>query len=208
MWEKEVEEINYRKKVSYQLGGLKAIEKQHDQGKMTIRERIDALIDSDTFSEIGIMTGQARYDKSELIDFVPCPLIMGLGKINGCKVAIHGDDFTIKGASVGKMYKSKLAYITKMAHSLHLPLVRLLDGAGGSIKEVAEVGYVEIPVADDAAMRQAVELMAIAPVVSLDLGPVSGIGAMLTVISHFSVMIKQKSQVFVGGPPLDRKSVV
>jgi acetyl-CoA carboxylase carboxyltransferase component len=203
MWEKETEEIKRRKRIAYQLGGLEAIERQHKKGKMTVRERIDALLDADSFSEIGLMTGQASYnDKGELLHIIPCPLVMGLGKISNRKIAIHGDDFTIKGASVGRIYKAKLAYITKTAHALKVPLIKLLDGAGGSIKEVAEIGYIEIPVADDSAMRQAVELMALTPVISLGLGPVSGIGAMLMVMSHFSVMVKEKSQVFVGGPPL------
>ncbi len=202
MWEKEVEEIDRREGLAHQLGGPKAVKKQHDQGKMTVRERINALLDPDSFSEIGIMTGQSQYDNNELVDIVPCPLVMGLGKINNRKIAIHGDDFTIKGASVGRMFKAKLAHITKISNALHLPLVRLLDGAGGSIKEVVEIGYIEIPVGDDSAMRQMVELMAMAPVVSLGLGPVSGIGAMLMVMSHFSIMVKDKSQVFVGGPPL------
>ncbi len=203
MWEKEVEEIERRKRIAYELGGKEDVERQHKQGKMTVRERINALLDSGTFSETGVMAGEATYDdENQLLGVVPCPIVMGLGRINGRKTAVHGDDFTIKGASVGRMYKAKLAYITKMAYEFRVPLVRLLDGAGGSIREVADIGYVELPFITDMAARDLAEMMSMIPIVSLGLGPVSGIGAFLMVQSHFSVMVKEKSQVFVGGPPL------
>lgn len=204
MWSPEVDEINRRKQIARRLGGEKNIQKQHEHGKLTVRERIDALLDENSFSETGILAGQAAYDKNEFLDCIPCPIVMGLGTINGRKVALHGDDFTIKGASVGRLFKDKLAYITKMAHEMRVPLVRLLDGAGGSIKEIAEMGYVELPVGKDMARRQSIELLSMVPVVALALGPVSGIGAMEVVESHFSVMVREKSQVFVGGPPLVR----
>ena len=202
MWSPEIEEINRRKQIARGLGGEKNVQKQHDHGKLTVRERIEVLLDENSFSETGIMAGQAAYEKNDFIGCIPCPIVMGLGTINGRKVALHGDDFTIKGASVGRLFKDKLAYITKMAHEMRLPLVRLLDGAGGSIKEIAEMGYVELPVGKDLARRQSIELLSMVPVVALALGPVSGIGAMELVESHFSVMVREKSQVFVGGPPL------
>jgi len=202
MWKAEVEEIKKRKQIAYQLGGEKNIQKQHAHGKLTVRERIEALLDTNSFSETGVMAGRATYEKNEFLGCVPCPIVMGVGTINGRKVALHGDDFTIKGASVGRLFKDKLAYISKMAHEMRLPLIRLLDGAGGSIKEIAEMGYVELPVAKDMARRHSIELLSMVPVVSLALGPVSGIGAMGMVESHFSVMVKELSQVFVGGPPL------
>jgi acetyl-CoA carboxylase carboxyltransferase component len=202
MWEEEVKEIKRRKQIAGLLGGEKNVQIQHSKEKLTVRERIDALLDNNSFSETGVMAGQAKYDKNKFLGFIPCPIVMGLGTINGRKVAVQGDDFTIKGASVGKMFKAKLAYITKMAHEMRIPLVRLLDGAGGSIKEIAEMGYTELPSGKDMARRHSIELLSMVPVVSLALGSVSGLGAMLVVESHFSVMVKEKSHVFVGGPPL------
>ena len=201
-WLPEVEEMKARRSLSQQMGGEKNIRRQHDEGKWTVRERIDALIDAGSFRETGVLAGVSKYEKNKLVDFVPCPIVMGLAKLNGRRIALHGDDFTIKGASVGRLYKSKLAYITKMAHELRLPVVRLLDGAGGTIKEIAEIGYTELPTVNDVAAQQMAELLSMVPVVSVGLGPVSGIGALLMVNSHFSVMVKEKSQVFVGGPPL------
>lgn len=204
MWKKEVAEIQKRKTIACELGGEKGISRQHGQGKMTVRERIDKLLDQDSFKETGVMAGAAQYtnNNQDLENIVPCPIVMGRGKINGKKIIVQGDDFTIRGASVGRLYKAKLAYNGKMAHELRLPLVRLLDGAGGTIREVADIGYMELPVVNDVAMGMLADLMSEVPIVSLALGPVSGIGALLAVESHFSIMVREKSQVFVGGPPL------
>jgi len=204
MWKKEVEELQERKKRAYEMGGEKGVSRQHGQGKMTVRERIDLLLDKGSFLETGALSGEATYinNNQDLEKITPCPIVIGKGKINGKKVIVQGDDFTIRGASVGKMFKAKLAYNGKMAHEMRLPLVRLLDGAGGTIKEVAQIGYLELPYVNDVAPGMLADLMSEIPMVSLALGPVSGIGALLAVQSHFSVMVKEKSQVFVGGPPL------
>ncbi|MEA1966664.1 MAG: carboxyl transferase domain-containing protein [Thermodesulfobacteriota bacterium] len=204
MWKKEVEEIETRKKLAYELGGEKGVTRQHGQGKMTVRERIDLLFDPGSFMETGVMAGKAKYinNNQDLEKLIPCPIVMGKGKINGRKVIVQGDDFTIRGASVGRLFKAKLAYNGKMAHELRLPLVRLLDGAGGTIREVADIGYLELPIVNDVATGMLADLMSEVPMVSVVLGPVSGLGALLTVEAHFSIMVKEKSQVFVGGPPL------
>ena len=150
-----------------------AIKAQHAKDKLTVRERIDRLLDEGSFSETGGMTGQGEYSKEgELVGMTPCPIVMGMGEIDGRTVVVHGDDFTIKGASVGRMFKAKLAYIAKMAHELRVPTVRLLDGAGGTIKEIAQIGYTELPTLGDVTVGQLAELLSIAPVVSIGLGPV------------------------------------
>jgi acetyl-CoA carboxylase carboxyltransferase component len=204
MWQKEVEELARRKARAEEMGGAESVARQHATGKMTVRERIAALLDPDSFSETGALAGEGRYDAQNrhLEAFTPCPIVMGLGRIDGRPVVVQGDDFTIRGASVGRMYKAKLAYNGKMAYELRLPLIRLLDGAGGTIREVAQIGYLELPYINDVAPGMLADMMSRVPMVSLVLGPVSGIGALLTVESHFSVMVKEKSQVFVGGPPL------
>ncbi len=204
MWQPEIDEIKRRREMAYRLGGEKGIKKQHELGKLTVRERIEMLFDKDSFAETGVMAGEAKYENNnqDLVEFTPCPIVMGTGKINGRKVVVQGDDFTIRGASVGRMYKAKLAYNGKMAYEMRLPLVRLLDGAGGTIREVSQIGYLELPYVNDVAPGMLADLMSCVPMVSLALGPVSGIGALLMVQAHFSIMVKEKSQVFVGGPPL------
>ena len=105
MWNSELEELKRRKKIAHGLGGEKNIAKQHARGKMTVRERIDILCDRDTFLERGILSGAPTYDDRDphnLKDLVPCPFVMGLGRIDGRRIAVHGDDFTIKGSLGGE----------------------------------------------------------------------------------------------------------
>jgi acetyl-CoA carboxylase carboxyltransferase component len=202
MWETEIEELERRKRFARQLGGQKNIDRQHANEKLTVRERITALIDTGSFKERGQLAGVATYDNQELTHVVPCPFIMGTATIHQRKVAVHGDDFTVKGASVGRLYKSKGAYFVKMARSLKLPIIRLIEGAGGSIKEILEIGYSELPSSGDECVQDRVDVMSEVPVVSAGFGSVAGLGALYMVQSHFSVMVKEKSHVFVGGPPL------
>lgn len=205
MWKPEVEELKRRRRLAHRLGGQRSVEKQHGEGKMTVRERIDALVDEGSFIERGLLAGVPSYDdkeKDRLVDLVPCPFVMGVGKIHGRRVAVHGDDFTVKGASVGRLYKAKSEYFVKTARELRLPIIRLIEGAGGSIKEILEIGYTEIPTSGDECAQDRVEAMAEVPVVSAGFGSIAGLGAMYMVLSHFSIMIKKKTHVFVGGPPL------
>ncbi|HOP47107.1 MAG TPA: carboxyl transferase domain-containing protein [Desulfobacteraceae bacterium] len=205
-WKDEVEELFKRKEFAYGMGGEKNVKKQHDQGKMTARERIEAFLDSGSFLERGILSGEATYEKNELVGFTPCPILIGLGKVNGQRISLLADDFTIKGASVGDIYKGKLAYVMKMARELKIPMVRLLDGAGGTIKEILKFGYVKFPTLPDYAMKDLVNIMSMVPVVSVALGPTAGSGGLLMVSSHFSVMVKGLSQVFTGGPALSKQA--
>lgn len=205
MWKPEIEDLKRRKELAYRLGGEKNVAKQHKSGRMTVRERIETFVDKDTFLERGILTGVPVYDKKEkdkLLDITPCPFVMGIGEVNGRSVAIHGDDFTIKGASVGRMYKAKGTYFIKMARAFKLPMIRLVEGAGGSIKEILEIGYTELPQLDPGGMQGQADILSEVPVVALGFGALVGLNAMYMVQSHFSVMVKEKAQVFVGGPPL------
>jgi len=205
MWESDVKQLERRKKIARQLGGKENVAKHHQKGRMTVRERIDVLVDRGSFIERGILAGVPTYDiddNNKLIDLVPCPFVMGIARIDGRRVAVHGDDFTVKGASVGRLYKAKSAYFVKMARALKLPIVRLIEGAGGSIKEILEIGYTELPTSGDECAQDRVEVMSEVPVVSAGFGSIAGLGAMYMVQSHFSVMIKKQTQVFVGGPPL------
>ncbi len=143
-----MEELERRKTIAYMMGGKQNIEKQHKKGMMTVRERINKLIDNHSFLERGILTGASTYDNHQpdkLVGLVPCPFVMGIARIDGKRVAIHGDDYTIKGASVGRLYKIKGRYFSKMARAFRLPVIRLIESGGGTIREIAEIGYTELP---------------------------------------------------------------
>lgn len=152
-WKETIEELKRRKQLAYRMGGEENVRKQHELGKLTARERIGRLLDPGSFRERGILAGDARYVGNRIVDLTPCPLLIGIGNIMGKQVTLLADDFTIKGASVGDLYKAKLAYVLKMTRELRLPAVRLLDGAGGNIKEILKIGYVKFPTLPDSAMK-------------------------------------------------------
>ena len=97
-FEYAVEEIDYIKGLAQEMGGPERIKRQHDGGRYTIRERIEKMVDSDSFIEAGPLVGAAEYDEDgNLTSFTPGGFVMGLAEINGRPVSIGGDDFTISG---------------------------------------------------------------------------------------------------------------
>ena len=99
-WEAEVSEISKRRGLAKAQGGAESIDRQHNQGKLTIRERIDSFLDADSFREHGKMAGGAHLDEFGAVEsFAPANYVLGLGTVNGKRVAVGGEDFTLKGGS-------------------------------------------------------------------------------------------------------------
>ena len=181
------------------MGGEMAIAKQHALGKLTARERVDTVLDAGTFQEMGILTGKASYEKDgTLKEFVPSNAIIGIGRIGGRKVSVTADDFTIRGGSSESTNSDKWIYAERLAYELRMPLVRLVDTAGGSVKLLDQQqstkfpGYPSWPI---------IPLLGVVPVVGVALGSCAGLGAMKVLASHFSVMVRETSQNFRGGAP-------
>src|SRR5262245_35956093 len=131
-WEKEVEELRARQRLAAQMGGEERVARQHAGGKLTVRERIDALLDQGSFREVGSITGRAQYDaQGGIASFTPASLVIGTGRIAGRSVVVGGDDFTIRGGSTEGAIRDKLLRLEKMARDLRLPLLKLVDGSGG-----------------------------------------------------------------------------
>jgi len=202
-WEKEVEELRRREALAKRMGGAEKVKRQHDGGKLTVRERVDRLLDPASFHEIGGLAGWAQYTaEGELADFTPANLIFGRGRIDGRPVAVTGDDFTVRGGANDGGIKQKLLAVERMACDLRLPLLRLVDGTGGggSVKNLELQGHSPMPKAF--LWDWWTENLAEVPVVSLALGSVAGLGAARVAASHYSVMVKDTSQMFVAGPPV------
>ena len=183
------------------MGGPDKVKRQHDGGKLTVRERVDRLLDPGSFHEIGGLAGVAQYGADgELADFTPANLVMGRGRIGGRPVAVTGDDFTVRGGANDGGIKNKLLAVERMACDLRLPLVRLVDGTGGggSVKNLELQGHSPMPKAF--LWDWWTDNLSEIPVVSLALGSVAGLGAARVVASHYSVMVKDTSQMFVAGP--------
>src|SRR5438552_4001273 len=102
VWDTELEELNRRRELAQRMGGPERIARQHSAGKLTVRERIDALLDPGTFEEVGVLAGQGVYQDGQLMDFTPDSHVAGLGEIDGRPVVVAGSDFTIRGGSATK----------------------------------------------------------------------------------------------------------
>ena len=205
-WKKEIEEIKSRKLLARQLGGKEKVNRQHSSGKLTVRERISYLVDNNSFNEIGILAGNSKYnDKGDLLNITPANSVIGQATINNLPVIIYGDDFTIRGGASDAAIWEKMITAERFANEYELPLVRLIEGTGGggSVKSLEKNGYSYVPA--NPGWDLVVDNLSKIPVISLALGPVAGLGAARLVSSHFSIMVKGLSQVFVAGPPLVEK---
>src|SRR4051794_9400226 len=185
------------------MGGDEKVARHTAQGKLTVRDRIDALLDDGSFREIGTLTGRASYDDNgNLVDVTPANFVMGRGRIDGRTVVVGGDDFTVRGGAADASIFQKQVHAERMAHDLRLPIVRLVDGSGGggSVKTLETERRSFVPF--NPGWEWVVANLATVPVVALCLGSVAGLGAARVVTSHYSVMVRGTSQLFVAGPPV------
>lgn len=202
-WEKELEELARRKALAAQMGGAEKVARHKAQGRLTVRERIDALVDAGSFHEIGSIAGKASYDaEGNISGFVPANLVMGRARIDGRPVAVAGDDFTVRGGAADAAIRGKLVTVERMAQDLGIPLVRLVDGTGGggSVKSIEIEGRTLLP--SIPMWQLCVDNLSQVPVVALALGSVAGLGAARVAASHYSVIVKDTAQMFVAGPPV------
>ena len=209
-WHEESREIALRRELSKQQGGEASIAKQHSKGRLTIRERIDTLVAQGSFEEHGEGAGFAEKDDSgEIKDFTPANYVVGFGSVNGRRVVVGGEDFTLKGGSPNGAGLRKSVYAEELAVQFKVPLIRLLEGGGGSVAGSGgpRPTTVGSPVYAEPRFKIIAEAMNVVPVVSGAMGPVAGFPAGRLVASHFSVMVKETSQVMVGGPALVERAL-
>lgn len=202
-WEAEVAELRRREEMARRMGGPDKVKRQHDGGKLTVRERIDRLLDPGTFHEVGAIAGRAQYDADgNLQDFSPTNFIFGRGRIDSRPVVVGGDDFTVRGGAADAAIWQKQVMAEQMSCELRLPMIRLVDGTGGggSVKSLEMEGRTYVPLMPG--WEHVVANLSTVPVVALALGSVAGLGAARTVSSHFSVMVEETSQMFIAGPPV------
>jgi acetyl-CoA carboxylase carboxyltransferase component len=202
-WEEEIAELRRREALARQLGGADKVKRQHDSGKLTIRERIEQLLDPGSFHEVGAIAGKARYgEDGALAQFMPANFVCGRGQIEGRTVVVGGDDFTVRGGAADASIRGKQIIAEQMANELRLPLVRLVDGTGGggSVRTLETEGRTYIPA--NPAWDLVVANLGLVPVVALGLGSVAGLGAARLVSAHYSLMIEGISQMFIAGPPV------
>jgi acetyl/propionyl-CoA carboxylase alpha subunit/acetyl-CoA carboxylase carboxyltransferase component len=208
--------------------------RQRSRGKLTCRERIALVLDAGTFREIGSVAGFASYgDDGKPVEFTPANHVGGYGKIAGRTAVVCADDFTSRGGHADGAIGAKSTHLDRLALELRAPSLRLLDGSsgGGSVaamvpqqKREGESAVQESTGAIKAGRPRVAggggsflpghlgsdlytQQLATVPVVNLLLGSVVGIGAAKAVLGHFSVMVRDLSQLFVAGPPVVRHAV-
>lgn len=206
-WEPELEELRRRIAFAHRLGGADRVERQHRGGRLTVRERVARMLDPGSFHELGAIAGKAHYDaEGNLVDLTPSNCVFGRGAVEGRPVMICGDDFTVRGASADSSIGTKFRMAEDMAGQFRMPMIRLIEGSGGggSVKTIETTGRANLPggVYSSSSLDLCAANMGLVPVVALGLGSVAGLGAARLVASHFSVIVKEISAVFVAGPPV------
>ncbi|MBU3920327.1 MAG: methylmalonyl-CoA carboxyltransferase, partial [Alphaproteobacteria bacterium] len=138
----------------------------------------------------------------ELAAFTPSTSVTGRARLEGRPVVILADDFTVRGGASDASIWQKMVQMIKMATEYRMPLVQMIDGTGGggSVKSLEKDPRTYIP--ETPGWSEIVQGLSQVPFVSLALGPCAGMGAGRVAASHFSVMVKELSQVFVAGPPV------
>src|SRR5262252_4847914 len=202
-WQPEMDELRRRQEMTRRMGGADKVKRQHAGGRLTVRERIDHLVDSGSFREIGSVAGKAEYDlHQDLVHLMPANAVMGRAKIDGRPVAVTGDDFTVRGGSADATIKEKDIFIERYANQYRVPLVRMIEGSGGggSVKTIETTGRANVP--GVRGWEWVVRNMGTVPTVGLGLGSVAGLGAARLAATHYSVMVKEISAMFVAGPPV------
>jgi len=208
-WDAEIKELERRRHLARQQGGKAGIAKQHAKGRLTIRERIDALLDPGSFREHGRATASPVYDDDgQILEYVPANYVVGFGKVENRRVVVGGEDFTLKGGSPNAAGLRKSVYAEHLAVQYRVPLIRMLEGGGGSVKGGAKKGgTVGEPVFTEPRFRIIADAMSEVPIASGAMGAVAGFPAGRLVASHFAVMTRHTAQVLIGGPALVERAL-
>ncbi|MDP6778079.1 MAG: carboxyl transferase domain-containing protein [Candidatus Latescibacteria bacterium] len=208
-WDDQIDELTRRREAAMAMGGEANVARQHENGRLTVRERVERITDPGSFCEIGTLAGTGEYDENNRLKAViPSTYVAGSARIDGRPVAIGGEDFTVRGGTTFGAQRRKGGqggYIEDLAHYYKMPLVNLIDGAGGTVTSAKRRGYVVFPGVDG--FERSVGLLGEVPVASAVLGTAAGGPAGRAILSHFSVMVESTSQIFAAGPPVVKRSL-
>ncbi len=194
--DERVEELRRRREASRLGGGAERIEQQHAKGKLTARERVDALLDAGTFVETDAFVEHRAtdfgMDKRRLSGD---GVVTGYGMVDGRTVFVFSQDFTVFGGSLGEMHAAKIVKIMDMAMKVGAPIVGLNDSGGARIQEgvISLGGYAEI-------FFRNVLASGVVPQISAILGPCAGGAVYSPAMTDFTVMAKSSSYMFITGP--------
>jgi acetyl-CoA carboxylase carboxyltransferase component len=197
-FEKELEELKQRRHQALQMGGPDKVQRQHQQGKLTARERIELLIDPGTFQEYGLLATHQSHRAEMANRITPADgVITGFGRIDGRRAGVIAEDFTVLGGSLGTTHAMKKIRMIWIATQERVPLVWLLDGAGARAEEFIGEG---IPAVFHHLMIA--RMSGIAPQVGVAMGPCAGDSSLVGSLLEFIIMVKGTGMMAAGGPPV------
>src|SRR5580692_2856248 len=177
-------------------GGTRRIEAQHGRGKLTARERIELLLDQDSFEEFDMFVEHRCSDFGMEKTKVPGDgVVTGWGTVNGRKVFVFAKDFTVFGGSLSEAHAGKIMKVQDMALKMRAPIIGLYDSGGARIQEgVASLGgYAEV-------FKRNVIASGVIPQISVIMGPCAGGDVYSPAMTDFIFMVRETSYMFVTGP--------
>lgn len=177
-------------------GGHNRIEKQHAAGKMTARERIESLLDPNTFIELDrFVTHRCTNFNMEKVEAPGEGVVTGCGTINGRLVYVFSQDFTVLGGSLGEMHAAKICKMLDLAMKVGAPVIGINDSGGARIQEAVDAlsGYGKIFYRNTLASG-------VIPQISVIMGPCAGGAVYSPALTDFVYMVKETSQMFITGP--------
>jgi propionyl-CoA carboxylase beta chain len=194
-------EILEEKEKEAELGGGSArIQKQHEMGKLTARERVNLLLDKGTFVELDKFAVHRCTDFNMDKNKIPGDgVVTGYGKVDGRQVFVFAQDFTVFGGSLGMVYANKIAKIMDLAVQVGAPVIGLNDSGGARIQEGVEslAGYAHI-------FLRNVLASGVIPQISAIMGPCAGGAVYSPAMTDFIIMSKDTSYMFITGPDVIR----
>jgi len=195
-WQRLQQQLEQRRSKMQGGGGTKAVEKQLARGKNTARQRLEVLLDPDSFVELNTFVKHRCHDLG--MDKKETPgegVVTGYGTIHGRLVYVFSQDFTVVGGSLGEMHARKICNVMDLAAKTGAPLIGLNDSGGARIQEGIDAlhGYGEI-------FHRNVRYSGVFPQISVILGPCAGGAVYSPAITDFIFMTKETSKMFITGP--------
>jgi acetyl-CoA carboxylase carboxyltransferase component len=197
-------ELESKKAKAREMGGDERVTRQHDQGKLTVRERLDLLFDEGTFLENGILAHHQSQSPAMQGKYTPADgVITGIGEVDGRKVAVIAYDFTVMAGSMGMVTELKSGRMRELALRQRIPLVWLIDSAGARIQEAT--GSMFARTGD--LFREQVIMSGVIPQVAAMMGPGAAGTAYIPGLADFVPMVKGTSNMALAGPHLVKAAV-
>ena len=202
--EEAAAELAEKKAKFREMGGADRVQRQHDQNKLTVRERLDLLFDEGTFVEFGLLAHHQSQSPAMQGKFTPADgVVTGIGEVDGRKAAVIAYDFTVMAGSMGMVTEIKSSRMRELALRERIPLIWLVDSAGARIQEAS--GSMFARTGD--LFREQVIMSGVVPQVAAMMGPGAAGTAYIPGLADFVPMVKGTSNMALAGPHLVKAAV-